>query len=390
MGLLDRMREALRGAEKSAASGESVGGAEDASRAALLFAEALAESVSEGVVRVDDAGRVAGVNRAACRLFGGEETPAPATFVGLTLLEATHLKSLAELCQRAQRAGMIQEAEVRRLGRAEGVLRARAVPLDEPLGGVLLTLADLTELDRLRTIRTEFVANVSHELRTPLASIRATAETLLDGAIADPDYSKRFLETIIRESDRLVALSEDLLQLSRAEAERREFLDFDIIELVREVTARLTGKAERRGVILNLPPALQNPLLVSADRSQMDQVFFNLIDNAVKYTPPGGSVTILIEEQIHPARVAVSITDTGIGILYQDLPRIFERFWRADRARKFQSGEGAGNMGGTGLGLSIVKHIVEAHKGTVTAESELGQGSRFTVTLPMNSASSEP
>ena len=388
MSLLDRMKGALRGADKNASLSDDFPLLESSDvSAASVLAETLAESVSEGVMRVDAFGRVAGVNRAACRLFGVEKYPPPAgEIIGQTLLEATHLKILTDVCQMAQRTGATQEADVRRL-RSEGVLRARAVPLDAPLGGVLLTLADMTELERLRTIRTEFVANVSHELRTPLASIRATAETLLGGAISDPDYSKRFLETIMREADRLVALSEDLLELSRAEAGRRESSPFDVCALVREVSLRLTSKAERRGVKLRYPPEKGAALIVESDRSQMDQVFFNLIDNALKYTPEGGEVMVSVAEFSDPARVEVTVSDTGIGILSQDLPRIFERFWRADRARRFQSGEGAGNTGGTGLGLSIVKHIIEAHGGTVTAESELGQGSRFVVTLPLSNHS---
>jgi two-component system phosphate regulon sensor histidine kinase PhoR len=250
--------------------------------------------------------------------------------------------------------------------------------------GVLLFLTDLTELNRLRTVRTEFVANVSHELRTPLASIRATAETLLDGAISDPEYSKRFLETIIREADRLVQLADDLLELSRAESNRRIRERFDLRGLVLEVAARLMGQAERRTIALKLPPLVAPPVWVDADRSELDQVFFNLFDNAIKYTPGGGRVTIGVDVRPAEHRVAVRVADTGIGILSQDLPRIFERFWRADRARRFQSSdEGAGTTGGTGLGLSIVKHIVEAHGGVVTAESELGQGSCFTVLLPL-------
>lgn len=385
MGFLDKIRAARRETD-GGRSGSGASGASEGEGNSL--AEALAENVSDGVLRVEASGRVAGANRAGCALFGWENYPPPqGEFIGRSLLEATHLKALADLCQAARNDGTVQEADVRRLGRAEGLLRARAVPIDSaPLtgaaGDVLLILTDLTELDRLRTVRTEFVANVSHELRTPLASIRATAETLLTGAINDPEYAGKFLETIMRESDRLVRLSEDLLELSRAEAGRRERERFNLRALVAEVASRLLGQAERRGVALQPPSAEGAPLWVYADRSQMDQVFFNLIDNAVKYTPSGGSVTV--ELAADSARVRVTVADTGIGILSHDLPRIFERFWRADRARKFQSGEGNVGTGGTGLGLSIVKRIIEAHGGTVAAESELGQGSRFTVTLPLS------
>jgi two-component system phosphate regulon sensor histidine kinase PhoR len=389
-GPLDRMWVMLRGGERLAAGQDSETGpipprgAASDEDAALV--DLLADAVTDGILQVDAVGRVQGMNRAAWDLFGTAPYPPPrGEMIGLTLLEATHLPTLADLCAEAYRTDSPREAEVRQIGRAERLLWARAVPQPESVGtGTLLLLTDLTEVSRLRTVRTEFVANVSHELRTPLASIRATAETLLDGAITDPEYSGRFLETIIREADRLVQLSEDLLDLSRAESNRRVRTRFDLRGLVMDVVARLMGQAERRSITLELPPLVAPPVWIDADRSEMDQVFFNLVDNAVKYTPSDGRVGISVEVRPAEKRVAVCVADTGIGILSQDLPRIFERFWRADRARRFQSSaEREGPAGGTGLGLSIVKHIVEAHGGVVTAESELGQGSRFTVLLPL-------
>jgi two-component system phosphate regulon sensor histidine kinase PhoR len=294
--------------------------------------------------------------------------------------------------RQAQTSGIEQVSDVRQVGRKEHLLHVRALPLPSPYSGeTLFILTDQSELNRLRTVRSEFVANVSHELRTPLASIRATAETLLDGAFADPSYSNRFLETIIREADRLVRLSEDLLELSRAESSQPERARFDLRGLLVEVTSRLLLQADRRGISLTLPPPIAPPVWVDADRSEIDQVLFNLIDNAIKYTPSGGRVLLSVEENPEKHQVAIRVADTGIGILSQDLPRIFERFWRADRARRFQkTTEGEGTTGGTGLGLSIVKHIVEAHGGSVTAESELGQGSRFTVLLPVADFDTEP
>lgn len=344
----------------------------------------MLDALSEGVVRISETGRVLAVNRAACSLFDISEYPPPAgRMIGLTVLEATHLRAFSELCTEVQQTGETKEADIRLVGRSERTLRIRALPIPTNSGtGCLALLDDRTELLKLQTVRTDFVANVSHELRTPLASIRATAETLLDGAIHDEEYSTRFLETIIRESDRLVRLSEDLLELARAESSEREAGRFDIVVLVQEVCARLLSYAERREVSVQVP-APRYPLWLSASRHEIDQVLFNLLDNAIKYTPGGGTVTVTLEERSTERLVAVTVRDTGIGMLSQDLPRIFERFWRADRARRFQSGEGGSGTGGTGLGLSIVKHIVEAHGGTVTAESELGQGSAFTVVLPL-------
>jgi Signal transduction histidine kinase len=351
-----------------------------------------ADAVFDAVLRIDAAGRISGANEAACRLFGVQDyPPPPGELIGQTVLEATHVRALAELCSQvatAARRDVPREIEARLVGPQERVVRARATPAPlEQGGGVLLVLEDQTELIRLRTVRTEFVANVSHELRTPLASIRAMAETLQNGAMADPAAGPRFLETIIREADRLVRLSEDLLELSRAESGRREKTRFDLGELLVDVAARLAAQAERRKVALDVRQPDQGgtplPIEIEADRYEIDQVLFNLLDNALKYTPEGGTVTASCSPKVSDSGaplVRVTVEDTGIGILSQDLPRIFERFWRADRARRFQGGDG--QVGGTGLGLAIVKHIVEAHGGSVHVESELGHGSHFAVTLP--------
>ncbi|MBC8143210.1 MAG: PAS domain-containing protein [Armatimonadetes bacterium] len=349
-----------------------------------------ADPVFEAVIGIESDGRIASVNPAACELFGVTTyPPPPGTLLGLTLWEATHVRALSDLLEAALTAQESRDTEVRLVGARERQVRARVTPVRASLGGgAILALVDQTEILRLRTVRTDFVANVSHELRTPLASIRAMAETLLDGALNDAEAAPRFLQTIIREADRLVSLSTDLLELSKAESQEPDAIRFDLSQLLSDVGARVAANAERRGIHLTVQPTrLTIPVPVEADRSQLDQVLFNLVDNAIKYTPRGGSVLADVQVRTGDAgkpEAVVTVADTGIGIMSQDLPRIWERFWRADRARRFQSGEGntAAN-GGTGLGLSIVKHIVEAHLGTVSVESELGQGTRFTVTLPL-------
>ncbi|MBC7806174.1 MAG: PAS domain-containing protein [Akkermansiaceae bacterium] len=349
----------------------------------------VADALFEAVLGIDEQGRITSVNAAACELFGVTSYPPPSgEMIGQTLLEATHVRALSDLFNAAMTARESRNTELRLVGGRERQVRARVTPLHESLGGgATLALMDQTEIYRLRTVRTDFVSNVSHELRTPLASIRAMAETLLDGALHDPEAGPRFLETIIREADRLVSLSTDLLELSKAEAGKPEPIRFDLSQLLSDVGARVAAHAERRGIHLTVQPVpLTHPVPVEADRSQIDQVVFNLVDNAIKYTPRGGSVVANVEinESDGAKEAALTVADTGIGILSQDLPRIFERFWRADRARRFQKTEGnVSGAGGTGLGLSIVKHIVEAHGGTVSVESELGQGTRFTVTLPL-------
>lgn len=349
----------------------------------------MADALFEAVISIDNKGRIISVNAAACELFGGiAYPPPPGEMLGQTLLEATHVRALSDLLDAAMTAQEPRDTELRLVGGRERQVRARVTPVHDSLGGgATLALMDQTEINRLRTVRTDFVSNVSHELRTPLASIRAMAETLLDGALHDPDAGPRFLETIIREADRLVSLSTDLLELSKAEAGKPEPIRFDLSQLLSDVGARVAAHAERRGIHLTIQPTpLTKPVPVEADRSQMDQVVFNLVDNAIKYTPRGGNVVANVEiSEANGAKEAIlTVVDSGIGILSQDLPRIFERFWRADRARRFQNAEGnVSGAGGTGLGLSIVKHIVEAHGGTVSVESELGQGTQFSVTLPL-------
>ena len=368
-GALNRVIHVLRGEPGVSTAAVPAAAAEAENTEDML---PLLEALAEGVLSVDVAGRIRGANAAARRLLGSDEHD----LLGQTLLEATHLPAVSDISARAQVDGAEQEIETRTVGSGERLLRVRAMPRRS--GGSFIVLQDQTELQHLRTVRTEFVANVSHELRTPLASIRAAAETLQDGAAADPEAASRFLHTIIREADRLVRLSEDLLDLSRAESGRRERTRFDLGCLAQDVAARLAAQAEKRGVTVTLTPSAA--FFVLADSSEIDQVLFNLLDNAIKYTPSEGRVAVTMEPL--GGAVALTVTDTGIGILSHDLPRIFERFWRADRARRFRASDGGGT-GGTGLGLSIVKHIVEAHGGAVWAESELNRGSRFTFTLPL-------
>jgi two-component system, OmpR family, phosphate regulon sensor histidine kinase PhoR len=336
--------------------------------------EQLALLVPDGILRLNANNKILYANETAVNYLTADGNTK--RVVGRSLLEATHQRSLVELVELARTSKSPQEAEVRLVNGKERFVKARALGLAS--GGAMVLFSDQTELTRLRTVRTEFVINVSHELRTPLASIRAMAETLLDGALHDTEVSEKFLGNIVREVDRLVRLSEDLTFLARAETLPPARERFDLGDLVADMAERLTTYADKRQVRVALPqvmPALE----IEADRSELEQVFFNLLDNAIKYTPSGGSVEVSLDRD--KDTLTVTVADTGIGILKEDLPRIFERFWRADRARRFP-GEAGTATGGTGLGLSIVKHIVEAHGGTIAADSELGKGSRFMVTLP--------
>jgi two-component system phosphate regulon sensor histidine kinase PhoR len=246
----------------------------------------------------------------------------------------------------------------------------------KPPRGAVLVLHDTSEIRRLERIRQEFVANVSHELKTPLSVIKAHIETLLDGAMDDAQHRGRFLDQISRQADRLHALILDLLSLARLES-GSELFDFQSVALEGVVLTCLE-RHRPRAVARNQSLALANPdappVAVWADEEALDQILENLLDNALKYTPEGGRIEV--SWRAAAGQACVEVTDDGIGIPEGDLPRIFERFYRVDKARSRE-------MGGTGLGLSIVKHLVQAMDGSVSATSRLGQGTSFVVWLPL-------
>jgi two-component system phosphate regulon sensor histidine kinase PhoR len=234
------------------------------------------------------------------------------------------------------------------------------------------------ELEKLERVRKDFVINVSHELRTPLASIQGYTETLIDGALNDPDHNMRFLGIIRHNAERLARLTEDLLTLSRIEQKRKKF-EFEVHfanTLIHDAVEMLRPIAGKNDIRLVEEPAPEDSV-VWCDPEAVSQVLSNLLDNAVKYTPSGGQITV----GAHPIGAAVEffVRDTGIGIPEEDLPRLFERFYRVDKARSRE-------LGGTGLGLSIVKHLVGAHNGATRVESAVGQGSTFFFTLPVEEA----
>ena len=374
--LASRLVQSRSGASRAEAERRrAIEAADQARRAAEADARAIAreyEAVVEwcgaGVAILAPDGRVRRANSEARRLLDMR-----AEALGRTILEATLSEELHALVRAAMSTGEAQQAQIRLRHQDSRIVAAAVAPIpsDESAAQWALVVHDVTDLRRLETIRRDFVANVSHELRTPLASILAMAETLQDGAIDDATVAARFLQAIIEEAQRLTRISNDLLVLADAETHPPTPTTFDLSALISEVADRLQPAARRAGVTLRVgsPDGIE----VCAHEDQIEQVLLNLIDNAIKYTPAGGSVEIGVERS--PGSVAVSVSDTGIGIMREHLPRIFERFYRVDKARSRRSG-------GTGLGLSIVKHIVEAHGGRVTVESEYGRGSTFTFTLP--------
>lgn len=239
--------------------------------------------------------------------------------------------------------------------------------------GVLLVFHDITEIKKLEVMRKDFVANVSHELKTPVTSIKGFSETLLDGAMNNQDTLEAFLSIINKESERMQSLIQDLLDFSKIEQQefKLNIQDFDLFELIKEVITMLNKKAKSKDIRLELE-FQREELYIQGDHDRLKQVFINLISNAILYTPPGGYVFVSLFE--FERTVKIHVKDSGVGIKQEEIPRIFERFYRVDRARSRDSG-------GTGLGLAIVKHLVEAHHGNISVRSTLGEGSEFIIEL---------
>jgi two-component system phosphate regulon sensor histidine kinase PhoR len=324
---------------------------------------ALVESMIEGVIAADGRGRIVTANPAARRLLGyGPTEPLP------DLAELFRVKAAREVVDAVLAGEPVQD---RQLDMDDRAFMVNARPL--PAGGAVLVIHDLTEIRRLEAVRRDFVANVSHELKTPLTSISGYAETLLADP-PDPDTARRFASTILSNARRMQRLVDDLLDLSRIEAGRWQpsKAPADVAAVARESWMALAGRAETQGVSFEVA-IREGAELVSADLDALRQILTNLVDNALRYTPAGGRITVAADRE--GPGIALTVRDTGVGITGEHLPRIFERFYRADASRSREEG-------GTGLGLAIVKHLVEAHGGRVYAESERGLGTSVTCWFP--------
>ena len=332
---------------------------------------AVLETMADGVMVVGTQGRIQLVNPAAVLLLGLRQEDVGTREYG----EVIRDPDLRELVTRCQRSGIRQSAEV------DLIQAGHFVPVNiiaTPLPGsappeVLLTLHDLRMLRQLESTRREFVSNVSHELKSPLASVRLMTETLEDGAVTDEPIARDFLGRIRREVDRMNALVDDLLELARIESGREPepHVPMQLAPVMEEAIGRFRVAAAQKDVRLEHvePPHLPTVL---ANEGRIGQVLVNLLENALKWTEAGGRIRLSVEEEAKAVRVLVQ--DTGVGIASEDLPHVFERFYKVDRARR---------DGGTGLGLAIVKHIVQLYGGEVSADSRLGEGSTFTFTVPL-------
>jgi two-component system phosphate regulon sensor histidine kinase PhoR len=328
----------------------------------------------EAVVAVDAQGRVLIANPAFSSLFGVNANAAR----GIPLVEVLRHTGLNELMRVVLDGKKETMDTIRTWAPDEREFEAHAMPLleNDRFMGALLVLHDITRINKLEQIRKDFVANVSHELRTPLAAIKGFAETLSTGGIDDQDNRLSFVKSIESQADRMTALVDDLLDLTAIESGKNAPVKEPLLinDIVSDVIDSLKPLANRKSVLFHVDASMARLPAVSCDKKQIKQVLTNLLQNAVKYNKDGGRITIDAEQQ--DAHVTLFIRDTGAGIPAADLPRIFERFYRVDKARSRE-------MGGTGLGLAIVKHIIEAHGGTVSVESTLGEGSTFRFNLPL-------
>ncbi|HEY2615275.1 MAG TPA: ATP-binding protein [Chthoniobacterales bacterium] len=349
---------------------------EDRFREGEFSVQAVFGALLDGVVIVDDLRRVRLMNLEFRRVFGIEENGA-----GTPLLELIRHASIDRLVMEAIRVAEPRRESIQMSrGPSEGrEMEVSAVPLGENSAqkeGAVVLFRDVTQLRQAEEMRRDFVANVSHELRTPLSIFRGYLETLLDDPQQPPGELLRILGVMERHSDRLNALVEDVLSLARLESPGAELdlVEIEAAEFLREIARDWEKRFQAKGLKAQLEIAPDLPPLL-ADENRFQEVIYNLLDNAVKYSQPGG--VIFLSAATAGDRVRVSVTDQGIGIREGDLPRIFERFYRADKAR-------SRGLGGTGLGLAIVKHIAQLHGGSVEAQSTPEKGTTISVLFPQH------
>ncbi|WP_079510014.1 two-component system histidine kinase PnpS [Mesobacillus jeotgali] len=334
---------------------------------------ALIENMGSGLILIDSRGYINLINKPYKEIFNVEasEYLYKLYYEVIDHMEISQMVEEIFMTEQKVRKQVVLPLEIER--RHFEVYGVPIIGTNKVWKGILLVFHDITEIKKLEQMRKDFVANVSHELKTPITSIKGFSETLLDGAMHDKDTLEAFLEIILKESDRLQVLIQELLDLSKIEQHgfRLSYGSVDLQQQVTEVIEILKGKAAQKDIELKFGQSSGKPI-IEGDADRLKQVLINLASNAITYTPNGGSVEISLADQ--GDTIFLMIKDSGIGIEKSEIPRIFERFYRVDRAR-------SRNSGGTGLGLAIVKHIVEAHKGQIEVTSEVGKGTTFTIKL---------
>jgi len=333
--------------------------------------DAIFNSMVEGVVVTDNSSRIISINHAIEELFNINKVDAQGKF----FLEGIRNTDISEVINGAIKSAKLISKEIMLIMPEQRIIQVNVSPMFEKdkVTGAVAVIHDISEIRRLETMRRDFVANVSHELKTPLTSIKGFVETLLDGAMDDKKNSQSFLKIIQEHAERLNNLVNDLLDLSYIESKEAalELSRFDLSGLAKEVILAFSSRLNKHKIEArnNIPTST----FINADRNKLEQVLTNLVDNAIKFNKEGGDIRILSEDL--EKNIKVIVEDSGSGIPAKDIPRIFERFYRADKARSRE-------LGGTGLGLSIVKHIIELHSGVVGVESTEGLGSKFWFTIP--------
>ena len=333
--------------------------------------QAILASMVEGVIAVDKDTRIISINPSIENLFQVKKSEVE----GRLFLEVIRNNDLAEVINDVlkNRAALSQELNLS--WPVQKVFQVNSTPIFEGgrVSGCLVVIHDITEIRRLERVRSDFIANVSHELKTPLTSIKGFVETLLEGALEDKEESRNFLNIIQDHTDRLNNLINDLLELSHIESREiaLKFEKVDLKKVFEEVILGFRSQIKKKGITVNNDLAAD--VTLKADKLKLEQVIINLIDNAIKFNKENGSVSIFSEDL--GRKIKIVIEDSGQGIPEKDITRIFERFYRVDKARSRE-------LGGTGLGLSIVKHIIELHEGEVGVESTEGLGSKFFFMLP--------
>lgn len=336
--------------------------------------EAILQSLDEGLIAIDGDRRISHLNPAALRIFDD----VPNLAVGNKIEEVLRQSDLQTLIVKSMQMQAPLEKDIEFLGEKNRYLRVHTSPLRGALGrhrGLVLAVNDVTRIRQLEGMRKNFVANVSHELRTPLTSIQGFAETLMNPNVQDPKEIRRFIEIIQRHATRLSRIIEDILTLSRIERDSESHQIDKKPESVKSIVEAALElcqvRASRKQTTIT--QNISGDVTIGCDRYLLEQALVNLIDNAVRYSDPGKNVEVSVREA--GPDVIISVRDEGVGLAKNQLGKIFERFYRVDRARSRE-------MGGTGLGLSIVKHIMLAHQGHVEVQSELGKGSEFRLVLP--------
>lgn len=333
----------------------------------------LIENIGSGVMLIDSKGYITLMNKTYKQLFNvsSNDYLYHLYYEVLQYEDVSHLIEEIFITEKSVKRQLVLSLQIER--KYFEVYGAPIIGNVDEWKGIVLVFHDITELKRLEQMRQDFVANVSHELRTPITSIKGFSETLLDGDLKNEKIIRDFLTIILKESERMQALIQELLELSKIENQefKLSLTKVDLNNIISEIGTMFNRKAEMKDINLEVKLS-EMPIVIDADPYRLKQIFINLISNAINYTPTGGKVTVFISQNEKYAFVEVE--DTGVGIEKDEIPRIFERFYRVDRAR-------SRNSGGTGLGLAIVKHLVEAHKGYITVESERGKGTSFIVKL---------